>query len=1246
MAAFYLVTLGPLRLVDAAGAEHLRGRRKELALLAFIARRAPRDVPRDELAALLWGERDDGRARHSLRQTLLRVKQALGAAIVADPSHVRLVPDAVTVDATTFEADVSAGRHREAVARWHGDFLRDADDAGGEAFRTWIEQERESLRRRFAFALTTLLDDAEARHAWEEAAGLADRLVELRPLDETAYTRLIRALRASGRVADALARHAAVSAAMRDDGQAPSPVLADLGAQLERVTSERRVSPGSTAVLTPDLVGRDAALGELESALRNAPARGAVVLIEGDTGIGKTRLAAEFVRRRRADSAAMLVLECRAVDADRNTPWATARRLLAGLARSPRLDAASNRSLGAVAELVPALRERFPHLAAPAPRDDVLIDSIRDVLQLVAGRMTVALIVDDVTHADPATAQMLLAGIGRPEPNTLTILTARTEELAQSSIADEVARAPEARRVKLQPLALSEVERLVASMLELPTADRGTLAARLHAESAGNPFYITELVSALADTGLLALGAGGTWKLAPDLAGRVLPLPGGVRGAIRRRLDLLDGDARTVLETCALAGALEAGVLRTVTGLPDARFTAAIETLVSRRLVRSSTDVATRYEPSHELLRRVTCELVPLSRRDAIHAAVAVVREERGDATARASAIDRVRARDATARRRPRMPRRAIAVVAVGAVVLASASALWRSARSSPVDVPHDRVLVAPFANETADSTLNPLAGIVADWIAQGIARTGLVKVVPLAVAPAEVSDTGGSGLRGRQEIQRGTPTLARVRARAIEARAGIVVWGSFVRSGDSLRFQATITDAASGELLQSTPPVVSHSSTPLVAVEALRRRTLAALAPLVDARMAAWARVASTPPSYEAYLAFAEGLDAFTRGQADREMLAPFLRAYALDTSFTLPLLYAAWGLSGGGHHLRADSLLGLLVPRRATLASFDRALLDYLIAAHRRDRTASYAAALVVAEIAPQSHIAAVELPYAALAINRPYRAREILERVHPGRGQVRDNSGYWDAYAHALHMTGDYERQLAVARSLRATDPSERTALSYEARALAALGRVGEVFRVLEQAIALPADPLWGAPGLRHFLVASDELRAHGHAAAADSVLARAIRVYSQAPEELRAIPKQRFEMARAYYRLGRLDEAKAILEPLVATNALAPLGDYVIEARAHLGFIAARMGDTATAHATDRWLRDLRGPHLLGQNTELRAALHALLGRRDDAVRLLHQAMAEGRFFDVGKHVYFEYQGLRGYAPFEEWLAPKG
>src|SRR5262245_19651089 len=190
MPAFRLITLGRLRLLDASDVEQLSGRRKELALLAFIACRAPRDVSRDELAALLWGERDEERARHSLRQALLRLRQTLGPALDVGPARVAVAADALVVDASALESDVAAGRHRDAVGRWQGEFLEGAEDIGDEAFRTWLDSKRESLRRRFEVALGSLLDSAEAARSWDEAASLAEKLVELRPLDDRARVRL------------------------------------------------------------------------------------------------------------------------------------------------------------------------------------------------------------------------------------------------------------------------------------------------------------------------------------------------------------------------------------------------------------------------------------------------------------------------------------------------------------------------------------------------------------------------------------------------------------------------------------------------------------------------------------------------------------------------------------------------------------------------------------------------------------------------------------------------------------------------------------------------------------------------------------------------------------------------------------------------------------------------------------------------------------------------------------------------
>src|SRR5574338_49676 len=101
---FSLTTLGALRLAGTSGPV-LSGRRKELALLTYIARRSPRAVPRDELAALLWGERDEDRARQSLRHALHQLRRALESAIEITNEHVRVAGDAIDVDASLLERD-------------------------------------------------------------------------------------------------------------------------------------------------------------------------------------------------------------------------------------------------------------------------------------------------------------------------------------------------------------------------------------------------------------------------------------------------------------------------------------------------------------------------------------------------------------------------------------------------------------------------------------------------------------------------------------------------------------------------------------------------------------------------------------------------------------------------------------------------------------------------------------------------------------------------------------------------------------------------------------------------------------------------------------------------------------------------------------------------------------------------------------------------------------------------------------
>jgi tetratricopeptide (TPR) repeat protein len=258
--------------------------------------------------------------------------------------------------------------------------------------------------------------------------------------------------------------------------------------------------------------------------------------------------------------------------------------------------------------------------------------------------------------------------------------------------------------------------------------------------------------------------------------------------------------------------------------------------------------------------------------------------------------------------------------------------------------------------------------------------------------------------------------------------------------------------------------------------------------------------------------------------------------------------------------------------------------------------------------------------------------------------GRGEPSRLPVYWAHLAAASHMLGDYHGQLRVGREVRRRFPTDVRSYAYQARALAALGRFAELDAVLEESLLLPIEPSWGAVGLEMHRAAAWELLAHGHPVQAQRVLDRALRFCDEAPAALGEVRRHQFECGMVEFTTGRLAEARARFEALLAEGGA--IGATPVHLRARIGMAAAMQGDTAKAVEMLRWLeRPVVNWPLRGENTEFRAGIYALLGRRETAVRLLNQAMSEGRAYDSGKHSYPEYAGLRGYPPFEVWLRPK-
>ena len=524
-ASYSLSTLGELGLVGPDGAV-LRGRRKELVLLTYIARRGPKGASRDELAGLLWGERDEDKARQSLRHALHQLRRVLGDAIDTTGDLVRVADD-VAIDASMLEADIANGRLSDGVQRWTGDFLKGAEDAGGEEFVAWLERERERLRRAVISGFSRLVEEARrSGHASDEARW-ARRWAELFPLDEPAHLALIDALRRGDAADEARRIHAGFVARLRAElDVAPSVELVRAGEGLSQMARrEKARRPGAAAIQMPDLVGRGAAiLNSLYELWAQSRAEGCTALLEGAAGTGKTRLRGALIRRVRDSGGAAVVLDATARQDDAGNPFSTIRRAMHDLVHSPAIEDAPNRALVELGAVLPELRQRFPQLADPSGNSERAETSLRDVLRVVGARTPILLVMDDYDASDAETNDLLRRVAGAMPRGVMVLLT--VSELPRGrERAAQFAEIAGVRRFKLSALQREEVGALIDAMLEAAPSDREALVDRVIAATAGNPQRAIALVSDLANDGTLALGERGVWRLTGEPGGGKDPTP-------------------------------------------------------------------------------------------------------------------------------------------------------------------------------------------------------------------------------------------------------------------------------------------------------------------------------------------------------------------------------------------------------------------------------------------------------------------------------------------------------------------------------------------------------------------------------------------------------------------------------------------------------------------------------------------------------------------------------------------------
>src|SRR5713226_249229 len=589
--------------------------RKELALLIYLAVEG-RLHARKTLSEQFWPEGNARHGRAALRITLLHLRHLLfeGEGVDAMP-HLLIQRDTLGLDPTSaIELDLhilleactlaraSTGTtltmpeeaHRSLLAQLkratglpRGAFLEGFSLRDAPAFDDWVRFQRDYWHLRTSEVFDRLSQLQFEAGELEAALETVNRWLVLAPLHEDAYRRLMRLHFAAGDRAAALHAYDTCRARLSTGMQTePTPETVALASRMRAVAPPRRKeAPTRAAALSPamlldgPLLGRTTEVSTLIKLYHSAQrGRTQVVLLEGEMGIGKTRLATEFLAWAEMEGAD--VLQGQAFEAGGQLPY---RSVIEAL--RPRIerenapdDLLSDLWLAELARLLPELCDRYPDLPDPVGDKSVarnrLFEALARLGQALAARTLLVLFIDDVQWADAASLDVLhylARRFAESETPALLLLTLRMGERAMPpGLAEwrtDMERAVPLTHLQLGPLTSEDILRLLQAFGGKGGKDvrREANLERfgqwLFAETEGQPFYLMETLKVLLEQGVLAShpNEDGGWTL--DFTAALEHetvvrgfFPPSVREVICARLDRLPPNAFALLGAGAVLG--------------------------------------------------------------------------------------------------------------------------------------------------------------------------------------------------------------------------------------------------------------------------------------------------------------------------------------------------------------------------------------------------------------------------------------------------------------------------------------------------------------------------------------------------------------------------------------------------------------------------------------------------------------------------------------------------------------------
>jgi len=616
---------GRAAIEDPSGNEVRLRSQKHLALLLYLANERDKRHSRERLSSLFWGT-EPRLARHSLSQALYDITQNLPSLeLHRSVREVGLGDDGMAYDAESFTEAVREEKLDDAVELYRGPFAPDLEEAGGEDFERWIEEERHRYRRLAETALLRHMSRCDDQARWGEMCFSATRLISMNPLNEEAHRAYMRALWLQGNQEAAISHYEAEHE--RLERELPGGLSEETRDLVRRIRGSRPALASSAVHETQRLpmIGREEEFGELKRLLaETVSGEGRLAIVHGEAGMGKTRLLEEFHEFAALEGAR--VLESRCYSAETDVPFGPVVDGLDEIAAELAASAGSDANYFQLGHLFPDIFE------ATAPKLDSflgagagrrrLYEEVADLLRRSCTEQPIVWLIDDAHWMDASSTSLVHYLVRRlGEHPVMIVCTARqgASELESgiTSVYQDQDLASRSKLVRLSPLSASASRNLVRHVFGSDEVGSERLADRLYSLSGGTPYFLVELlrsareIGEVDDSNALADQVG-SWRLSDD-----------AKSLIRNRLSGLTADSIRLLEIAAVAGKhASLDIFEDVTGLSREKIADDARSLYESNIIE---DVNGAVAFSHDVVREYVYQAMGYLQRSALHAAVGEV---------------------------------------------------------------------------------------------------------------------------------------------------------------------------------------------------------------------------------------------------------------------------------------------------------------------------------------------------------------------------------------------------------------------------------------------------------------------------------------------------------------------------------------------------------------------------------------------------------------------------------------------